>query len=130
MAADWLESLDPVMRAKAQQMIDRLAALGCPDAEQWVQSEIQEDIPQTARYLVLRRLWQYIDDWQINIEDYLPRLLSLAGKDSEQAFADGELALKKMVDAGVRAEDIGAFARMVAYESMFTVVEIIDEGYD
>jgi len=35
-----------------------------------------------------------------------------------------------MIDAGVSFEDIGAFARMVAYESVFNVLERIDTGYD
>ncbi len=35
----------------------RMDELGASDPEGWARSEIREDIPQQARYLVLRRIW-------------------------------------------------------------------------
>jgi hypothetical protein len=130
MADDWLQSLDADTRTKAQQMIDRLARLGAADAAAWVQSELQEDIPQAARFLILRRLWRDIDDWRDNAAAYVPGMIAHAEKAPNAPFADGERALKRMVELGVPVAEIGAFARMVAYEAMFAVVEVIDEGYD
>src|SRR5215212_7678294 len=109
MVNDWLNSLDLETREKAQQMIQRLKALGTPNAEAWVQSEIQENIPQTARFLVLRRLWQHIDECRDGAADYIPRLIANADKHPNEPFADADIALKRIVDAGAQAADIGAF---------------------
>ena len=45
MTEDWLLTLDEQTRAIAQQMIARIKVLGAADAESWVCSEIEEDIP-------------------------------------------------------------------------------------
>jgi hypothetical protein len=36
----------------------RMAALGATRPESWARSEISENFPQQARYLVLRRIWE------------------------------------------------------------------------
>ena len=45
MSENWLTSLKPTQRKKAEQMISRMRDWGAPDAEEWVESEIEEDIP-------------------------------------------------------------------------------------
>jgi hypothetical protein len=49
--------LDERSRRSALGVRDRLQSLGCPEAEGWARSEISEEIPQTARFLILRHLW-------------------------------------------------------------------------
>lgn len=53
-----------------------------------------------------------------------------AENDPTDSFADSGLALRRMLDAGITLDDIGSVARMIAYEAVFNVLEIIDEGYD
>ena len=130
MTENWLDSLEPDTRSKAQHLIARMRAFGASDAEEWVRSEIQENIPQFVRFLVLRRLWRSIDRWRDDSADYVPQFMAEAECNPAGYFADAGLAMKRMVEAGAAAEDIGKVARRVAYEAMFDALNTIDEGYD
>ena len=130
MGLDWIAQLDTETAQKARKLVAQMERLGAPDAEEWVYSEITEDIPQTARYLVLRRIWESIDAWVENSEMIMSRLVAEAETDSQGHFADAGIAIKRMLDAGISPEDIGRVARMASYDAAFAVVEIIDECGD
>src|SRR4051794_6988278 len=116
--------------SKAERMITLMEALGAEDAEDWVRSEINEGIPQMATFILLRGLWKAIDDWRDRSEGYVPGMIENAQSDPTDAFADAGLAMQRMVEVGVSPRDIGAVARMVAYETAFVVLNRIDECYD
>ncbi|HEX8219314.1 MAG TPA: hypothetical protein VF914_08885 [Chloroflexia bacterium] len=128
MDRDWLAHLDTETAREARKLIAQMEVLGAPDAEEWVYSEITEDIPQVARYLVLRRIWESIDAWVGNSQVIMPRLAAESEKDPEGHFADAGRAVKRMLQAGISPEDIGRVARLVSYDTAFAVLEIIDEG--
>lgn len=96
----------------AADLTRRMADLGAPDPEDWALSEIAEDIPQQARYLVLRNLWpDAIDGWS---KDALRRVPAAA----------------RLLAQGVSAAQVTAVIRVAAYEAVFTVLSVIDEGCD
>ena len=130
MPENWLDSLKPTKRKKAEQMISLMTAWGAPNAEEWVESEIEEDMPQMARFLMLRGLWSEIDAWRDKSGEWVSRMTSTAEEDPNGYFADAGLALKRMKEAGVNSDDLGRVARCVAYESIFSVLNRIDEGGD
>lgn len=130
MPENWLDSLKPTKRKRAEQMISLLTAWGAPDTEEWVESEIEEDIPQMVRFLMLRGLWNEIDAWRDKSGEWVSRMTSTAEEDPKGYFADAGLALKRMEEAGVNSDDLGRVARYVAYESIFSVLNRIDEGGD
>jgi hypothetical protein len=130
MPGDWLMSLDADTRAKAERLIQIMTELDAPDPEGWVKSEIEENIAQFARYVVLRRLWtDVIDSWRDRTV-WIERMIEDAEKYPTGYFADAGIALKRALDAGVGVDDIGAVARFVAYESVSGVLQTVDEGYD
>lgn len=128
MSEDWLDSLDPKTRAKARQMVKRMRELGAEDPEAWVESEITEDIAQMARFLILRRLWSDIDAWRDKSSVWVESEIAKVENKSQSSFPESGVALKRMVKLGVSLEDIGRVAQMVAYESTFNVLNLIDEG--
>ena len=130
MPEDWLSSLPPTARAKAQKLIERMKELGAPDAEEWVRSEVTEDIPQVARFLILRRLWREMDMWRDDADTLLKHVLAEAERNPDGYFADAGRAIQKMLAAGIEIEDIARVARMAAYEAMFSLVQVIDDGGD
>jgi hypothetical protein len=130
MSEDWLSSVPPIARAKAQEMIERMKELGAPDAEEWVRSEITEDIPQMARFLALRRLWRKMDMWRDDTGTLLKHVHTEAERNPGGYFADAGRAIQKMLAAGAEIEDIASVARMAAYEAMFSLVQVIDDGGD
>lgn len=53
-----LSSWDASTLKQALKMADRLGEAGCPEPEGWVFSEIAEGIPQSARFALLKAVWQ------------------------------------------------------------------------
>jgi hypothetical protein len=126
----WLQELDRQTRVQAESLIDRLARAEAADPEEWAYSEITENIPQLARFLVLRRLWgDLIDPWRDNAA-WIENMIASAEKDPGDYFSDAGLALRRLLEKGVDPADIASIARYVAYETAFGVVHTIDEGHD
>ena len=130
MSDTWLASLEPTQRKKAEKLLQQMTAWGAPDPEQWVQSEIEENIPQATRFVVLRTMWAAIDSWRDDSRQWTSNIISTAEKNPQGYFGDAGMAVKRMLEAGVSLEDIGRVARFVSYESTFSVVDRIDEGGD
>ena len=108
---------EPLARSLHHSAMDELTRLmtelGATDPAGWAASELSEDIPQQARFLFLRSLWpDSIDSW--GSEEAIRRIP----------------AGKRLLDAGTSADDLSKLLRAVAYETAFSVVARIDEGYD
>jgi hypothetical protein len=91
----------------------RMAALGATRPESWARSEISENFPQQARYLVLRRIWdEALASWRDprNLRKY-PHLA-------------------RLIDEGADPGLLAAAIRGVVMETAFAVVMVMDEGYD
>ncbi len=130
MTRKWLESLDEETRARAERLIEQLSALGAPHPEAWARREFREHLPQLSRFLLLRHLWsEAIDAWSDSLL-WVENLIQDAEKSPNGQFADAGRALKRLLDLGADPKDIGTLARFVAYESVFSVIHAIDEGYD
>ncbi|MFJ9387675.1 hypothetical protein ACIRON_02560 [Nocardioides sp. NPDC101246] len=102
------------MTDRLTSLTSRLRDLGAPNPESWAQSELAEDIPQTARYVALRRLWpELIQPWRDH--DTLRRVP----------------ATKKILDAGVDPAVLSAALCSVAYEAVAgTLWELWDQPDD
>ena len=111
-------------------MISRMKELGAEDAEGWVRSEIEEGIPQIARSLFLRRVWREMNGWGANIGS-MDELIHAEGERSPEGyFAKASKAIERMRAAGVSLEDVSCIAKMAAYEAMFSLIQVIDDGGD
>lgn len=110
----WLRSLDETDRRTAAVLRRYLTQLDAPDPEGWTRSEIEEDIPQLARFLVLRRLWpDAVDAWHDN-----------------PAALESVPAARRLLNRGASRADLAQFARAVAYEAVATLLTTIEEGRD
>src|SRR5436305_1623357 len=129
MASDWKQSLDEETHAKSVRLIEMMEQAGASDAELWVQSEIQEDIPQVARYLLLRNIGI---DAMNRSDEYLKWLAHEISnpKDSRSTTMEAVAALKSLLDASVNKDDIGKIARYVIEQAIFRTLVVIDNGYD
>ncbi|MCM0674467.1 hypothetical protein NCC78_07165 [Micromonospora phytophila] len=71
---EWLATLSPDVRESAVSLAERFKELGALDPESWARSEISENIPQLARFMVLRALWrpdQIFGDRAYDYDKYL-----------------------------------------------------------
>jgi hypothetical protein len=78
--------------------------LGAPDPETWARSQLQEKIPQLARFLFLRQAWRNI----IGEEDatWIDARIARAEQESNEPFAGVGLALKKLRARGAVDDEI------------------------
>jgi hypothetical protein len=88
---EWLDSLDMPRTAAAESLRAQFSALGVTDPVDLIKSEVMEDLPQLARFVLLRSLWRgAIDSWtEPGSLDQLPaaqRILA-TGADREDPFA-------------------------------------------
>ena len=128
--AEWLASLPAAERAKALSLIEQFRALGATDPEGWARSEISEDIAQLARFVFLRPLWPLLIDHWVEKQGWIHESVRSARSDPEGIFADAGFALDRLLAAGASRADIAAVARKVAYETVFGVINQLDEGGD
>ena len=89
-------------------LTERMRQLGAPDPESWASSELRENIPQEARWLILRALWPTIDSF------------SREGMKAAPAVA-------RLLDAGADAGDLSTAMRYAAMSGVFGALVTIDE---
>ncbi|MER5312770.1 hypothetical protein ABT034_33930 [Streptomyces sp. NPDC002773] len=109
----WLSGLTPSKRAAAESLRTQFEALGAPDAPAWARSEIDENRPQLARFVLLRSLWRGpIDGW------------------SDPGALEQVAAARRLLEAGADREDLVLLTRAIAYEAVFAVMDELDCGGD
>ncbi|TCC65376.1 hypothetical protein E0H73_00010 [Kribbella pittospori] len=99
------------MVTRKYDLVARMRELGADDPEGWAESELREDSPQEARWLVLRGIWRDIDGWTVDTIAAVP-------------------AAQRAVAAGADPADVAQAMRSAAYEAAYGVLSRVDEGYD
>lgn len=153
--SDAFASLDAEQRRRAEALADRFRELGAEDPEGWAASEVEEDIAQLARFLLLRRVWRSAGQWNqppsewfteveadeqaelpLEEDDDEPTLVAASadGVDGDDGgdppFLAARQAVQRILDAGVSPDDLREVARAVFTHAAFDVVQTVDEGYD
>ncbi|MFF0288262.1 hypothetical protein [Streptomyces sp. NPDC005262] len=105
--------------------IDKLTglfeALGADDATGWADSEVEENIPQLARYRFLRKVWQDIDAWSSAAPDWVEVY-------RKEGLAGG--AVERAVRLGLTPGELGEIAREVAKETAFGLLYSLADPTD
>jgi hypothetical protein len=110
---EWLNSLDLPRKAAAESLRAQFSALGVTDPVNLIKSEVMEDLPQLARFMLLRSLWHgAIDGW------------------TNRGALDQLPAAQRLLAAGADREDLVRLVRAVAYEAVFTTLDELDAGGD
>ena len=119
----WLESLDVPDRVKADRMIALLEQFGAKDPVGWVRSEMQEDIPQVARFLFLHEIRsQLVDNYTYGgLTEPVPTHLRPA-----EIEAKGEEAYKRLIEAGANPHDIEDVGRGEACRTVWNFLCLLD----
>jgi hypothetical protein len=89
-------------------LTERMRQLGAPDHESWADSERRDDIPQEARWLILRALWSTID------------VFAHEGMRAAPAGA-------RLLAAGADPGDLSRAMRYAAMSGVFGALVTIDE---
>lgn len=130
MADEWLATLDETRRERAEELIAQFRAVGVTDPVARARAEIEEDVPQLVRSVLLKHLWtEAIDPPRDNL-DWIDNLVRDAHRDPTGPFADAGQALERILSRCADRRDIGSLARFIAYEAVFSVIHTLDYGYD
>jgi hypothetical protein len=149
--SDAFESLDDEQRRRAEALAEQFRGLGAGDPEGWAASEVEEDIPQLARFLVLRRLWRGAWQWKLPPEEWFaevdpdelpvdeedddePTLVSAedagSDEDGDPPFLAAQQAVQRILAAGADPEDLKEVARAIFLHTAFDAVATVDDGHD
>ncbi|MEU3880523.1 hypothetical protein [Streptomyces californicus] len=97
-------------------------ALGADaDARDWAESEVEEGLPQLARYRLLRTVWQDVDAWSTAAPQWV---------DAYRADGAAAGAVNRALAAGLTPEDLGTLAREIARETAFGVLHALADPSD
>lgn len=139
--SDAFAHLAPADQARAEALAEQFRGLGAEEPEAWALSEIEEDIPQLARFLLMRRIWASAEQWkappsewfgepaQDPADDDDEELAAVPGEE-EPAFLAAQQAVQRILAAGVDPQDLKEIARAVFLHTAFDAVHTVDEGHD
>lgn len=154
--SDAFAHLPPEDRKRARTLAERFRALGAGDPEAWALSEVEDEVPQLARFLFLRRLWRGADEWKLPpagwfaerdadeaevpaeededeptlVADFPEDAGEVEDADGEPAFAAAQQAVQRILAAGADAEDLKEVARAVFIHAFYDALQALDEGFD
>lgn len=103
--------------------------LGADDYEDRARSEVEEDTPQLATFLALRKMWRHAMPWRDDPRGWIEVTVEEAD-DPNAAFPDASQALRRMLGAGADPDDVLKVARMVAVGTLFSTLHTVDDGRD
>jgi hypothetical protein len=98
-------------------LAERFRRLGADAPEAWARSEIEEDIPQLARFVLLRFLWSLVIP-----ENDRSWFRSAAGRGDDGQGG----ALRRLLAAGVSRDDLTAVVRERQIALLHEVVSVLD----
>ncbi len=111
--------------SRLTQLTDIFRMLKADHPEDWALSEIEEDIPQLARFLFLRMAWDCI------IMEHDAAWIDATIHDAERyptaPGAGAGLALQRVLAQGVSRQDIVDIVRVKQYEALFALCYRLDE---
>jgi hypothetical protein len=128
MAKDWLPSLDPDRYTKAQKWIEHLKRCGASDPEELIESDFTTDVPQIARFFLLRLLGGEIENWLLLDDSIIDNKMSQAENSLPSCFTEAKRALRRMQENGIRKVEIGHLMQWVAYEAISMTLQLIENG--
>lgn len=151
--SDAFAGLDAEQRRRAEALAETFREAGAGDPEGWAGSEVEDDIPQLARFLFLRRLWRGARQWKLPPEEWFAEAgpepqddlppdedddePTLVADATERAEDDGDppflavrQAVRRIVAAGADPEDLKEMARAIFLFTAFEAVQTVDEGHD
>jgi len=112
---------------KIQQWTERFRMLGAYAPEGWARSQVEESIPQYARFVFLRQAWQsVIADGDTSWID--PQIQQADRRPRDPGAGIGP-ALKRMLATGASREDITEVVRVMQSHLLFNIAyQLADPG--
>jgi hypothetical protein len=108
-----------------QQLTAIFEKLGARDAEDWAYSQVEEGVPQLARFLFLRQAWRAVvadDD-----PSWITGAISRAEAHPTEPYAGVGLALAKLVARGATHQELTDLVRGMQAQLLFAVCYLLED---
>ncbi len=111
-----------------QELTELFRKLGARDAEDWATSQIEEDIPQLARFLFLRQAWKCV----VSEDDpsWITNVIAAAEKRPNDPYAGAGHALRKLRERGATNEELTDLVRAMQAEALFGFCYLLEDPGD
>jgi hypothetical protein len=102
--------------------------LGARNPEEWASSQIEEEIPQLARFLFLKQAWgAVLSDADT---EWIDASIASAERRPDQPYAGVGHGLKRLLAAGAAREDITDVVRGMQAELLFNFCYLLEDPGD
>lgn len=111
--------------ATIEALTQRFAALGAPNPRSWAESEVNEGIPQLARYLFLRQAWRQVvpeDD-----RSWIAAEIEGAENEPDAPFAGAGHALARLRALGASDADLTDLVRGMQAQLLSGLTYLLDD---
>ena len=98
-----------LIETKLAKLTQLLRAAGAANPEDWARSEINEDIPQLARFMFLRQAWRSVI--ATGDQSWIHREIRQSENSQGEPGTGLGIALKSMLSQGCSPEDMGSEAQ-------------------
>ncbi|HVY07704.1 MAG TPA: hypothetical protein VHB46_17140 [Burkholderiales bacterium] len=103
-----------IFSTKTSRLTRLFELAGADDPESWAKSEVDEGIPQLARFLFLRQAWrQVVADGDVK---WIDREIQLSKRSPDAPGAGLGLSLSRLLSSGASREDLTELARAVQWQ--------------
>jgi hypothetical protein len=102
--------------------------LGARDPEAWAESQLDEDIPQLARFLFLRQAWRSVVDESDS--SWIANAIASAESKPQAPYAGVGHALRQLRDRGATDAELTDLVRGMQAELLFQLCYLLEDPGD
>lgn len=106
-------------------LTELLTQLGAPDPGAWARSEVDDGVPQLARYLFLSHAWRHVVDE--GDESWIDIWLEEAEHHPDAPGAAIGPALRRLLASGAARGDLTDLVRVMQYSVLFNLCRLVDD---
>ncbi|MES2695295.1 MAG: hypothetical protein V4773_17600 [Verrucomicrobiota bacterium] len=111
---------------KIRALADHFKSLGAIDPEAWARSQIQEGIPQYARFVFLRQMWQSVV--REGETGWIDNEIAAAERNPRDPGASAGPVLQRMLALGISREDIAELTRAMQWQTLAGIACQLDDS--
>ena len=106
-------------------LVERFRTLGARDPESWARSQVEEGIPQLARFVFLKGAWDNVHaDGDV---EWIHRLLEATAPDADGPFDGVAHAIRRLDATGADRHDVAELYRNAQVQMMFDLCYLLSD---
>jgi hypothetical protein len=124
----WTDDERVVVSMNQKKLAALFRKLGARDPDDWARSQLEEDIPQLARFLFLRQAWRAVLDEAD--ATWITAAIARADSRPDEPYAGVGHALRKLRSRGATDEELTDLVRGMQAELLFQFCYLLEDPGD